>query len=123
MLQRSRQRELLFSVTAKDCDWQTMTAGGPGGQHQNRSQTAVRCTHRASGATGTSREFKSQIQNKRAAFRHMASQPAFQAWVRRTAAALGGEKSLDQQVDESMQPEFLRIESFDARRQEWIRID
>jgi len=103
-------REKLFSVTARDCDWQTMTAGGPGGQHQNRSRTAVRVTHRASGATAESREFKSQIQNKRAAFRRMAETKTFKAWIRRTAAQLAGEKSIEQRVAEDLEPQHLRIE-------------
>lgn len=103
-------REKLFSVTASDCDWQTMTAGGPGGQHQNRSRTAIRVIHRASGAIGESREYKSQIQNKRAAFRRMAETPVFRAWVYVEAARLAGKPSIDQLVEEELQPEKLKIE-------------
>jgi protein subunit release factor B len=51
-------KHLLFSVTAKDCDWDTLAASSKGGQHANRNETAVRCTHRESGAVGVSREFK-----------------------------------------------------------------
>lgn len=29
-------RQLLFSVTRDDCDWQTFRAGGKGGQNQNK---------------------------------------------------------------------------------------
>lgn len=72
-----QKKQLLFSVTAADCQWSTMTAGGPGGQHQNRRQTAVRCVHSPSGAAGESREYKSQIQNKRAAFERMVATTAF----------------------------------------------
>jgi protein subunit release factor B len=33
---------LIFSVTMKDCDLKTFSAGGPGGQHQNTANTGVR---------------------------------------------------------------------------------
>jgi len=113
-------KRLLFSVTADDCDWQTMTAGGPGGQHQNRTQSAVRCTHRASGAVGVSREFKSQIQNKRAAFTRMCESSKFKSWHRlETARRLLNEQSIEtmvaKAVDEQMRPHNLRLEVQDAR--------
>lgn len=115
-------RQKLFSVTAKDCDWQTMTAGGPGGQHQNRSQTAIRVVHRASGAVGESREYKSQIANKRAAFRRMAETKLFRTWIRRQAAMLTGErKTIEQQVDDAMAPEYLKIEAHDEHGR-WIPV-
>ncbi len=41
-----KNKELLFSVTLKDCNMETMTHGGKGGQNANRSQTKVRITHR-----------------------------------------------------------------------------
>ena len=72
-------RELLLSVTLKDCDVQTKRGHGKGGQHRNRRDTAVRIVHRASGAVGESQEQRSQLQNKRAAFRRMAQTPVFQA--------------------------------------------
>jgi protein subunit release factor B len=103
-------KKLLFSVTAKDCDWQEMTAGGPGGQHQNRRKTAIRCTHRASGAVGESREFKSQLQNKRAAFERMAKTQKFQMWARVQAAKLSGQKTPEEIVDDMMAPKNLKIE-------------
>lgn len=73
--------ELAFSVTLDDCEIQTFAAGGPGGQHQNHNNTAVRIVHRASGAAGTAREERSQLLNKRKAFERMAANPVFQAWI------------------------------------------
>ena len=63
-------KQFMFSVGIKDLDIQTFTAGGPGGQHQNRVETAVRLTHRPSGAVGESRSEKSQHRNKRLALVH-----------------------------------------------------
>jgi len=80
-------RELLFSVTLRDCDVETFRAGGPGGQNQNKRDTGVRVRHRASGAVGEARDQRSQAQNKKAAFRRMAGTAEFKAWVRERSGA------------------------------------
>lgn len=100
----------LLTITIKDCDVQDFTAGGPGGQHQNRRSTAVRVVHRLSGAIGESREFKSQIQNKRAAFTRMANSAKFQAWIRLEAAKRMGQPSIEERVEATMTPNNLRVE-------------
>ena len=46
------------------CDVETFRAGGPGGQHQNVTDSAVRLRHRASGVVVTSRARRSQHLNK-----------------------------------------------------------
>lgn len=103
-------KRLLFSVTANDCKWEEMTAGGPGGQHQNRRKTAIRCTHKASGAVGFSREHKSQLSNKRAAFTRMAETTTFKNWLRVQASKAMGQKSVEEVVDEQMHSHNLKIE-------------
>lgn len=70
-------RELIFSVTLKDCDVQTFRSGGKGGQNQNKRDTGVRIIHRASGARGEARDERSQLQNKRLAFKRMTEHPLF----------------------------------------------
>lgn len=110
-----QSREKLFSVTLSDCDIDTFSAGGPGGQHQNTSNTAVRIKHRDSGATGESREHRSQLQNKKAAFRRMTEHPKFKIWINRKIFYAG--KSPEQRVREDMKPENLRVEEF--REDEW----
>jgi len=70
-------REKILSVTLKDCDVQTKRGSGKGGQNRNKRDTAVRIVHRASGAVGESQEERSQLQNKRAAFRRMAESDKF----------------------------------------------
>lgn len=67
----------MFSVTLKDCDVQTFRAGGKGGQNQNKRDSGVRIIHRDSGARGEARDQRSQLQNKRAAFRRMTQTPEF----------------------------------------------
>lgn len=105
-----KEKRLLFSVTAKDCDWDTMTAGGKGGQHQNRKRTAVRCTHKASGAVGEARDSREQIDNRRAAFKRMSETKKFQNWLRVEAARRMGQRSPEEIVDDLMHPSNLRVE-------------
>ena len=47
--------------------FEAMRATGPGGQHVNKTSSAVRGTHIASGITVTAREHRSQAQNRKAA--------------------------------------------------------
>ena len=117
---------ILFSVTAKDCEWQTMAASSKGGQHANRTETGVRCIHRESGAVGVSREFKSQIQNKRAAFYRMATTKRFTDWdkletARRMQEAHTVEQMIARAVDESMQPRNIKVEVRDEKGR-WVNV-
>lgn len=74
-------KKLAFSVTIKDCRVDEFRAGGPGGQNQNKRNTGIRVVHEPSGAVGESREERSQLQNKKTAFRRMAQSPKFKIWV------------------------------------------
>jgi ribosome-associated protein len=50
-----------------ECDVETFRSGGPGGQHANKVESAVRLTHRPSGETVTRRDSRSQHRNKQLA--------------------------------------------------------
>lgn len=103
-------KELLFSVTLKDCDVQTFRSGGPGGQHQNKTESGVRIVHRESGAVGESREERSQHQNKRKAFERMVAHPKFRFWVAEKRREMETGKTAEERVAEMMKPEYLRVE-------------
>ncbi len=51
----------------KQCDSETYKASGPGGQHRNKTLSAVRLTHRPTGITGQSADSRSQHDNRRKA--------------------------------------------------------
>jgi peptide chain release factor len=51
----------------RDVTFETMRAGGAGGQHVNKTESAVRATHRPSGIVVVAREERSQHMNKRLA--------------------------------------------------------
>ena len=50
-----------------ECRVETFRAGGPGGQHQNKTESGVRLTHLPTGITATARESRSQHRNRQVA--------------------------------------------------------
>jgi len=52
---------------AKDVRWETMRASGPGGQHVNRTESAVRVTHVPTGVQASAMEERSQHRNRKLA--------------------------------------------------------
>lgn len=106
-----KARRKIFSLSKKDFEVQTFRSGGPGGQHQNKRDTAVRITHRASGTVGTSRSERSQHRNKKLAFERLVESKSFQTWARLEAAKrLEVEAGLARRVQDQMRPWHLKIE-------------
>lgn len=100
-------RELVLSVTLADCEVQHFRAGGPGGQKQNKTSSACRIIHHPSGARGESREQRSQLQNKKTAFRRMVETKQFQTWLK---IQLGASTLLEAEVDRMMWPVYIQTE-------------
>lgn len=70
-----------------ECDVETYRASGPGGQHRNRRDSAVRLTHRPTGIVVTATERRSQHQNRRAALERLAARLRARARRRRPRVA------------------------------------
>lgn len=113
------ERHLVFSVTRKDLIIDTFTAGGPGGQHQNRSNTAVRIRHPPSGAAGECRQFRSQHQNLVTALHRMVDSQKFQIW--KAKMLWSNPEPADVWVDRMMHPSNLLVMGMDDGK--WKIID
>lgn len=57
----------LSEIDTKYITYQTLRSSGPGGQHVNKTESAVRATHAPSGMSVTASDQRSQLQNKKLA--------------------------------------------------------
>jgi protein subunit release factor B len=62
-----RALSLPAEALAAECEEEFFVAGGPGGQHRNKTESGVRLVHRPTGVTVTATERRSQAQNRSAA--------------------------------------------------------
>ncbi len=116
----TRSDSPLFSVTLDDCDIQTFTVSGAGGQHRDRAQTGVRIVHRASGAVGEARDNREQKRNKRSAFIRMTETPEFRFWLDQERKRLQGEETAHTRIERELaDPETTVVEV--RRDGEWVR--
>jgi peptide chain release factor len=113
-------KQLLFSITADDCDWSYTRGTGAGGQKKNKTSSAVHCTHRASGAHGYAEETRSQAKNREIAFTKMVESKEFKAWhsmevMRRTGIAA----QIDAEVEREMRRVRVERKSEEGKWEEW----
>lgn len=112
-----RQKQLLFTLTAKDFEWDYFRCGGNGGQNVNKVSSGVRCTHLPSGAVVRVCDTRSQLENRRIAFRRITETDEFKAWHKIEVVKRSGVKvkevdprTIDERVDEQMIDKNLKIE-------------
>ncbi len=71
----------------RECRVDVFRSGGPGGQHQNVTESGVRLTHEPTGVTVVARDHRSQHRNRRLALERLrAKLVAAQATPRRRVA-------------------------------------
>jgi protein subunit release factor B len=113
----------ILSVSKKDLIRQTFRSGGKGGQNQNKVESGVRFIHEPSGARGESREYRTQLQNERAAFNRLATCKIFQKWLKVESARKMGQRipetpeeireRVNRQFDEEIRNGQIVIEEID----------
>jgi protein subunit release factor B len=122
-IKESKKRRLLFSVTAADCRWDYYRGSGAGGQKRNKTSSAARCTHVASGAMGCAEDGRSQLHNKQMAFRRMVDTKKFQVWMKlEKAKRLGIEAEIERDVELAMRDRNLKVEIKDESGL-WKQVD
>ena len=94
------RKEILFTVTRKDCEWSYYNGTGNGGQAKNKTRSAVRVLHPPSGARGQAQESRSKLDNEKLAFERMAKTIEFQKWARLQAAKITGKlEEIEEKID------------------------
>ena len=115
------KKELVFSVTANDCEWSYTRGTGKGGQKKNKTSSAVHCMHRPSGAHGYSEASRNQRENKEDAFRKMAATKEFQNWLRlETARRTGKLMEIEEAVEREMRRVSVEVKDEQGR---WTKVD
>jgi len=68
-----QRTETDIAIRDSDVTFSALRAGGPGGQHQNTTDSAVRAVHRATGLVVVVRDGRSQHRNKALALKRLAN--------------------------------------------------
>lgn len=112
-------KEILFSVTASDCEWSYTKGTGTGGQKKNKTSSAVHCMHRPSGAHGYSEASRSQLDNKREAFVKMSNSKEFKEWHKMETMRRNGQMAvIDAAVEKSMKKVKIEVHDENGRWKE-----
>jgi protein subunit release factor B len=75
-----RWHELSDEQLLAQCEVQAHRASGPGGQHRNKAETAVRLVHLPSGTSAEGKDQRSRVQNLSAALQRLREKLARRAY-------------------------------------------
>ncbi len=105
--------EVDVSIRPEDIEMQVYRASGAGGQHVNKTSSAVRLIHKPSGIVVACQEERSQVQNRETCMRMLASKLYEQEQARLTGEITGLRRS---QVGTGMRNERIRTYNFPQGR-------
>lgn len=105
--------EVDVSIRPEDIEMQVYRASGAGGQHVNKTSSAVRLIHKPSGIVVSCQEERSQVQNRETCMRMLASKLYEQEQARLTGEISGLRRS---QVGTGMRNERIRTYNFPQGR-------
>ena len=107
------ERELLFSLSKANGDFivQPFKGSGNGGQKKNKTMSACRITHPASGTVSECQEERDFFQNKKKAFERLIKKESFQKWFRMEKLKRSGEYAVMlEQVEKAMCNDNVKCE-------------
>lgn len=118
-------KELLFSLSKEKGDFivQPFKGSGNGGQKRNKTMSACRITHPASGTVSECQEERSFEQNKKKAFERLVEKESFKQWFRLETMQRTGEYAVMlEEVERQMRPSNIRVECVDENGR-WVEYD
>jgi protein subunit release factor B len=107
------EKKLLFSLSKAKGDFrvQPYKGSGNGGQKKNKTMSACRIYHDASGAVAQSEEERSFFQNRKIAFKRLIESDIFQKWHKVQAATImGAFAGIEDEVNRDMRSKNLKVE-------------
>jgi protein subunit release factor A len=108
------EKELIFSQSKNNGDFivQPFKGSGKGGQKRNKTMSACRIIHPASGTVSECQEERSFVQNKKKAFQRLVEKDSFKNWWKvEVSRKMGVLDRIEAYVEKEMASDNIRVEA------------